>query len=115
MHSEIVAVAKEGTRVKILLESGRWLQVRSEEGVEAWIYKPLVLIEQEPIQSPSETPVAVAPSDLTETASAAATTPDILVESPPQNTLEGPGVRRFFSRSYQGVARPTPNDMDGLG
>jgi SH3-like domain-containing protein len=91
MHSEIVAVAKKGTRVKILLESGRWLQVRSEEGVEAWIYKPLVLIEQEPIQSPSETPVAVAPSDLTETASAAVTTPDILVESPTDNTLEGPG------------------------
>ena len=91
IYSEILAVAKEGTRVKILLESGRWLQVRSEEGVEAWIYKPLVLIEQEPIQSPSETPVAVAPSDLTETASAVATTPDILVESPIENTLEGPG------------------------
>jgi SH3-like domain-containing protein len=91
MHSEIVAVAKEGTRVKILLESGRWFQVRSEEGVEAWIYKPLVLIEQEPIQSPSETPAAVALSDLTETASAAATTSDILVESPTENTLEGPG------------------------
>ena len=91
MHSEIVAIAKEGMRVKILLESGRWFQVRSEEGVEAWIYKPLVLIEQEPIQSPSETPAAVAPSDLTETASAAATTPDILVESPTENTLEGPG------------------------
>jgi hypothetical protein len=27
MHSEIVAVAKEGTRVKILLESGRWLSL----------------------------------------------------------------------------------------
>jgi SH3-like domain-containing protein len=91
MHSEIVAVAKEGTRVKILLESGRWFQVRSEEGVEAWIYKPLVLIEQEPIQSPSETPAAVALADLTETASAAATTSDILVESPTENTLEGPG------------------------
>jgi len=91
MYSEILAVAKEGTRVKILLESGHWFQVRSEEGIEAWIYKPLVLIEQEPIQSPSETPVAVAPSDLTETASAVATTPDILVESPAENTLEGPG------------------------
>lgn len=91
MYSEIVAVAKEGTRVKILLESGRWLQVRSEDGVEAWIYKPLVLIEQEPIQIPSETPVAVAPSDLTEPASAAASTPNILVESPTENTLEGPG------------------------
>jgi SH3-like domain-containing protein len=91
MYSEIVAIAKEGTRVKILLESGRWFQVRGEEGVEAWIYKPLVLIEQEPIQSPSETPVAVALPDLTETAFAAATTPDILVQSPTDNTLEGAG------------------------
>src|SRR5262245_53791496 len=33
MHSEIVAVAKEGTQVQILLESGRWFHVRSEEGV----------------------------------------------------------------------------------
>jgi hypothetical protein len=91
MHSEIVGVAKEGTRVMILLESGRWFQVRSEEGVEAWIYKPLVSIEQEPRQSPSGTPGAVASSDRTESASAAAATPDVLVESPTENTLEGPG------------------------
>ncbi len=91
MHSEIVAVAKEGTRVMILLESGRWFQVRSEEGVEAWIYKPLVFIEQEPRQSPSGTPGVVATSDRTESASAAAATPDVLVESPTENTLEEPG------------------------
>ncbi len=90
IHSEIVAVAKEGTRVKILLESGRWLQVRSDEAVEAWIYKPLVLIEQESIQSSSEAPVSVAPADLAETVPAAAVTPDVLVDSPPQSTLEEP-------------------------
>jgi SH3-like domain-containing protein len=88
MHSEIVAVAKEGTRVQILLESGRWFHVRSEEGVEAWIYKPLVLIDQESIKDPSGTPKAPAPSVIAETASAVAATPEVLVEfqaaSPPE-------------------------------
>jgi hypothetical protein len=91
MHSEIVSVAKEGTRVMILLESGRWFQVRSEEGIEAWIYKPLVFIEQEPRQSPSGTRGVVASSDRTESASAAAATSEVLVESPTENILEGPG------------------------
>ncbi len=90
INSEILAVAKEGTRVKILLESGRWLQVRSEEGVEAWIYKPLVLIEQEPSQSSSETPGVVEPSHLPKPVPAAPATPEVLVESPPENTLEEP-------------------------
>jgi SH3-like domain-containing protein len=88
MHSEIVAVAKEGTRVQILLESGRWLHVRSEEGVEAWIYKPLVLIDQESIKGPSGTPEAPVPSDITHTALAVAGTPEVFVEfqaaSPPE-------------------------------
>jgi hypothetical protein len=88
MHGEIVAVAKEGTRVQILLESGRWFHVRSEEGVEAWIYKPLVLIDQESIKDLSGTPEAPAPSDLAEPASAVAATPEVFVEfqaaSPPE-------------------------------
>jgi SH3-like domain-containing protein len=88
MHSEIVAVAKEGTRVQVLLESGRWFHVRSEEGVEAWIYKPLVLIDQESIKDPGGTPEAPAPSDIAETASAVAATPEVFVEfqaaSPPE-------------------------------
>jgi SH3-like domain-containing protein len=88
MHSGVIAVAKEGTRVQILLESGRWFHVRSEEGVEAWIYKPLVLIDQESIRDPSGTPEAPAPSDLAETALALAATPEVFVEpqavSPPE-------------------------------
>jgi hypothetical protein len=91
MYSEIIAVAKEGTRVMIVQESGRWLQVRSEEGVEAWIYKPLVRIEPEPRDSPSATPGAMSASELTETDAAAPATPDALVESPPENIPEGPG------------------------
>jgi SH3-like domain-containing protein len=88
MHSEIVAVAKEGTRVQILLESGRWLHVRSEDGVEAWIHKTLVLIDQESIKGPIGTPEAPAPSDIAESASAVAVTPEVFVEfqaaSPPE-------------------------------
>jgi SH3-like domain-containing protein len=88
IHSEIVTVAKEGTRVQILLESGRWFHVRSDKGVEAWIYKPLVLIDRESIKDPSGTPEAAAPSDLAETALAVAATPEVFVEfqaaSPPE-------------------------------
>jgi SH3-like domain-containing protein len=88
MHSEIVAVAKEGTRVQILLESGRWLHVRSEDGVEAWIHKTLVLIDQESIKGPIGTPEAPAPSEIAESASAVAVTPEVFVEfqaaSPPE-------------------------------
>ena len=100
MHGEIVAVAKEGARVLILQESGRWLQVRDEEGVEAWIYKPLVLIEQERARSLSGTPMAMKPSDRTNIASAVAATPDVLVESPvapafPDVLVESPVAPAF--------------------
>jgi hypothetical protein len=50
-----------------------------------------VFIEQEPRQSPSGTPGVVASSDHTESASAATAAPDVLVESPTENTLEAPG------------------------
>jgi hypothetical protein len=88
MHSEIVAVAKEGERVKILLESRRWLQVRSEKGVEAWIHMTLVRIEPEAVQSPDESPAIAAPSPLTEAVAATVTIPDLLLESPPESTPE---------------------------
>jgi SH3-like domain-containing protein len=99
MHSEIIAVAKEGARVKIMLESGRWLQVRSEEGIEAWIYKTLVRIEPEALQSPDETAVTAAPSPLTETVAATVAIPDLPVESPPESTPE---------ESASGAAPPAP-------
>jgi SH3-like domain-containing protein len=90
LRSEVVAVTKEGTRVKILMESARWYQVRSEEGVEAWIYKPLVRIEQEPMQSSSGTPVALAQSDIPKAAFAVAATSDVFVELQAANTAEEP-------------------------
>jgi Bacterial SH3 domain len=93
MHSEIVGVAKEGSQVKILLESGRWYHVRSEEGVEAWIYKPLVLIEQEPINGPNGSPAALVPLDSADTGVAAdVVTPDVSVELRAENPTEEPGV-----------------------
>jgi hypothetical protein len=90
LRSEVVAVTKEGTRVKILMESARWYQVRSEEGVEAWIYKPLVLIEQGPIQSSSGTPVAPAQSDLPEAAFAVPATTNVFVDLQAAHTAEEP-------------------------
>jgi len=93
MYSEIVGVAKEGSQVKILLESGRWYHVRSEEGVEAWIYKPLVLIEPEPINGPSESPVALVPLDGAATGVAVdAATPDVSVEFRAENPTGEPGL-----------------------
>jgi SH3-like domain-containing protein len=90
LRSGVVAVTKEGTRVEILMESARWYQVRSEEGVEAWIYKPLVLIEQEPIQRSSGTPVALPQSDIPEAAFAVAATSDVFVDLQAANTAEEP-------------------------
>src|SRR5262245_32558391 len=64
MLSEIVGFAKEKMRVKILQETGRWYQISGEDGGEAWIYKPLVLIDQESIPRPSGTADEVGSSDL---------------------------------------------------
>jgi hypothetical protein len=81
MQSEIVGVVKEGTQITILLESGRWYQVRSEEGVEAWIYKPLVVVDQEPILESNGLPEVLNPLDTEETTIAAASaTPSAVVE-----------------------------------
>ena len=111
MHSEIVAVAKEGARVLILQESGRWLQVRDEEGVEAWIYKPLVLVEQELARSPSGTHRAMKPSDHTNTASAAAATPDVLVESPAAPAFPDVPVESPAETSLEGPELAAPSSV----
>jgi uncharacterized protein YgiM (DUF1202 family) len=93
VQSEIVGVVKEGVQVRILLESGRWYQVMSENGVEAWIYKPLVVVEQEPIQEPSGLPEALNPLDIEDTTSAAASaTPDAVVEFLLENTTDALGL-----------------------
>src|ERR687897_869191 len=43
LQSAVVAIAKEGTHVEILMEARRWYHVRSADGVKAWIHKSLVL------------------------------------------------------------------------
>jgi Bacterial SH3 domain len=51
MQSEVVAVAKDRMPVEILAETGRWYRVRTEDGLEAWIGKSLVVIESTPLKT----------------------------------------------------------------
>jgi hypothetical protein len=81
MQSEVIAIAKEGTRVEILLETERWLHVRSESGVEAWIYKSLVHIEPEPLKATSDTLVGIVQSDIMELLYVSAAKANISIES----------------------------------
>jgi SH3-like domain-containing protein len=90
-QSQIVTITKEGAHVEILAETGRWYRVRDEEGVEAWIYKPLVLIEHEPLKNPRATPAALAQPDITEIPSASAARLNVPAESQPEITLERQG------------------------
>jgi hypothetical protein len=92
MQSEIVAIAKEGTRVEIFMETERWFHVRSEAGVEAWIYKSLVHLEREPVQGASGTPVGIMQPDITEILFASAAMPDVSSESSPGSTPELQGL-----------------------
>jgi SH3-like domain-containing protein len=85
-QSEVVAIAKEGTHVEILLETPHWYHVRSDEGVEAWIYKPLVSIEHGPSKAPKATPAALAQPDPKETLAASAAKPHTSAESQVENT-----------------------------
>jgi Bacterial SH3 domain len=89
-QSEIVGIAKEGTHVDILTETERWYRVRSDDGVEAWIYKPLVLLERELSKYPSPTPSPLAPSDSKEIPSAPVTPSEAFAEPRPENPLEQP-------------------------
>jgi hypothetical protein len=88
--SEVVGVAKEKGRVKILQESGRWYQVSGEDGVDAWIHKSLVLIDQEATQSPSATPGDPGQSDLV--GITPGPPPVVMSESPAEDTVEEVGA-----------------------
>jgi SH3-like domain-containing protein len=92
MQSEIVAIAREGSHVEILMETKGWYRVRNEEGVEAWIYKTLVLIEPIPLKEPSATPAALAHPDMEEIPAAAAAKPDVAAEPRPENTPAQQGL-----------------------
>ncbi len=58
MQGEVVATAKHGTPVEIVGETGRWYRVKTEQGLEAWIYKPLVVPEADEQRLPAEPPAA---------------------------------------------------------
>jgi hypothetical protein len=88
LQSTVVAIAKEGTHVEILVEARRWYHVRSAEGVNAWIYKSLVRIEQEPIEGPSATLVAFAQPEITEPLLVVTTKSEAFVEFQSENTPE---------------------------
>jgi SH3-like domain-containing protein len=90
-RSEIVAIAKEGTLVEILAQTERWYRVRRDDGVEAWIYKPLVHIEREPSKEPSAAPAALAQPDTRELSSGSAANSDIFAEARPANAAEQHG------------------------
>jgi SH3-like domain-containing protein len=93
VQSEVVAIAKEGALVEILLETERWYRVRSEAGVEAWIYKSLVRVEREPSNAARETPVGIVQPDMTELLLTPAATPNVSIESGLEITpeLQGSG------------------------
>lgn len=62
MQSEVVATIKDGMPVEILMETERWYRVKSEEGLEAWIGKSLVLVEPAPRKKATAVPrIAVQP------------------------------------------------------
>jgi hypothetical protein len=86
MQSPVVTIAKEGAHVEILTEDGRWYLVRSDEGVDAWIYSSLVRIEQGPIGGYSPTPVRMAQPGIMEPLLPATTKSDVFVESQPKHS-----------------------------
>jgi SH3 domain-containing protein len=76
MQSEVIAIAKEGTQVEILMEAESWFQVRTAASMQAWIYKPLVHIEPEPSKTASDPPLGTMQPDTMELLFASATMPD---------------------------------------
>jgi SH3-like domain-containing protein len=112
-RSEVVAIAKEGTHVQILLETLHWYHVRSQDGVEAWIYKPLVSIEHGPLKAPRAAPAALAQPDPKEILSASTAKPHISAESQPENTPKQSGSG---TSSAPPIDEPhIPLEMTGVG
>jgi hypothetical protein len=64
MQGEVVATAKQGTPVEIVSETTHWYRVKTEQGLEAWIYKPLVVLEADDQRPQAEPPATSArPND----------------------------------------------------
>jgi SH3-like domain-containing protein len=97
MYSEVIAVAKEGMYVEILTETERWYRVRSEDGVEAWIYKPLVFIERAPWKNSRPSSETLTQPRLTEVSPVSSTKPEIFSESQPESAAEQQGLGTAFA------------------
>ena len=94
MQSEVIAIAKKGTQVEILMETESWFYVRSAASIEAWIYKSLVHIEREPLKAASNPPPGIVPPDMLELLFASAARPNDSIESALGNSpdLRGSGA-----------------------
>jgi hypothetical protein len=79
MQSDVVGIAKQGTLVEILAESGRWYRVRIEGGAEAWVGKSLVAIDSSPRKPLKAAPASVIPQD----------TPPLVDAPPPISIIAG--------------------------
>jgi len=88
MQSAVIAIAKEGTQVEILLETESWFHVRSTTSLEAWIYKSLVRIEGEPSKGGSDLPLGMMQPDIMELLFTSAAWPNASIESAPGNSLD---------------------------
>jgi hypothetical protein len=76
--------------VEILTETERWYQVRSEDGIEAWINKPLVITERGPVKSPRPTSATLAQQRIPELPSLSSTTPEVIPAPRPESMAEPP-------------------------
>jgi SH3-like domain-containing protein len=64
MQSEVVSIIKDGMPVEILTETGRWYRVKTEEGLEAWIGKSLVIIDPTLRKMPSLVSGTAVPAEM---------------------------------------------------
>jgi hypothetical protein len=64
MQSEVVSTIRDGMPVEILTETGRWYRIKTEEGLEAWIGKSLVLVEATPRKKPSPVSGTTVPPEI---------------------------------------------------
>jgi len=59
---EIVYVARPGEKMEMLEDLGTWIKVRTQTGVEGYVWVKLVRIEVEKVATPEKTPVPSQPS-----------------------------------------------------
>jgi hypothetical protein len=86
MQSEVVSTIKEGMPIEILTETGRWYRVKTEEGMEAWIGKSLVIVEPAPRKVPSPVSVTVIPSEI-QTLEERPSPASVMADAPPETAI----------------------------